>query len=270
MIRAFRLAMALLLFVAVAAPAGAGGYRTVDWAELKAEIYGARAVLPAGDQVRLDAPRRSADDRRVPVDIAARLEDGALIRSVTVIIDENPMPVSARFDFPEPRKAVRLGVDMRLNGPSPVRAVVETADGRLLMTERLVKTSGLGACAAPPVGDPDAAIAAIGQMQAREIAPPEGMSRAARLIGLDLRHPQHTGLQMDQVTLHFILARFVEELTVSSAAGEVFTMTGSISLSEDPAIRFEIADHAAAKLRVRLRDTSDTRIERTLPIGPET
>ncbi|MEO1533416.1 MAG: thiosulfate oxidation carrier protein SoxY, partial [Pseudomonadota bacterium] len=155
------------LAICIASPALAGGYRTVDWADLKAEIYGEREIAPALGQVVLEAPKRSADDRRVPIEVAARLRDGTAIRRVTLIIDENPMPVSAQFEFPEPRSAVRLGVDMRMNGPSPVRAVVETVDGRLLMTERLVKTSGLGACASPPVGDPAAAIAGIGQMQAK-------------------------------------------------------------------------------------------------------
>ncbi|MEM7499927.1 MAG: quinoprotein dehydrogenase-associated SoxYZ-like carrier [Pseudomonadota bacterium] len=276
-----RLLGALALSATLAAPASAGGYRTVDWADLKAEIFGEREIAPALGQIVLEAPRRSPDDRRVPVDVSARLRDGTPIRSVTIIIDENPMPVSARFEFPEPRRSVRLGADMRLNGPSPVRAVVETADGRLLMTEKLVKTSGLGACAAPPVGDPDAAIASIGEMRAEVLGgTDEGVAMSSSATGsaqpmveLAVKHPQHTGLQMDQITLLFIQARYVHELEVSDSDGEggepLFRLTGSISLSEDPALRFELSNAAAERIEVRYTDTAGSEIARTLPLGPE-
>ncbi|MEM6354724.1 MAG: quinoprotein dehydrogenase-associated SoxYZ-like carrier [Pseudomonadota bacterium] len=277
---------AALLTASLAVPAVAGGYRTVEWSDLKAEIYGARAVEPALGQVVLEAPTRSPDDRRVPIEVAARMRDGTAIRSVTLIIDENPMPVSAVFEFPEAREAVRLGVDMRLNGPSPVRAVIETVDGRLLMAERLVKTSGLGACAAPPMGDPDAAIAGIGEMRAKvlgvETAAISGDARvsngtsssaagpAGPMVELAMKHPQHTGLQMDQITLLFIQARYVHELEVADG-GDVplFHLTGSISLSEDPALRFELGDVTADRIDVRYTDTAGTKVTRTLFVGFE-
>ncbi|MEL7172527.1 MAG: quinoprotein dehydrogenase-associated SoxYZ-like carrier [Pseudomonadota bacterium] len=269
---------AAALVAVMAMPAAAGGYRTVDWADLKAEIYGEREIAPALGQVVLKAPKRSADDRRVPIEVAARLRDGTAIRRVTLIIDENPMPVSAEFEFPEPRAAVRLGVDMRMNGPSPVRAVVETVDGRLLMTERLVKTSGLGACASPPVGDPAAAIAGIGQMQAKmlEVATAgatssSGGTATGPMVELAMKHPQHTGLQMDQITLLFIQARYVHELEVSDAAGAgpLFRLTGSISLSEDPALRFELGDAAAERIEVKYTDTGGSEVVRSVPLGSE-
>lgn len=260
--------LGLLILGAASVPAAAGGYRTVEWAELKAEVYGEREVLPGEGAVFLEAPRRAADDRRVPVEVSARMPDGSLIRSVTIIIDENPMPVSAVFEFAEPQVSVKLAADMRMNGPSPVRAVVETTDGRLLMTERLVKTSGLGACAAPPVGDPEEAISAIGQMQAHEAVTP-GQSSAARMVRLEMKHPQHTGMQMDQITLHYILARYVEKLEVAAAGQPLFTLTGSISLSEDPAVTFAVEDREASRIEVRMTDTEGTVIERALAIGPE-
>ncbi|MEM9763387.1 MAG: quinoprotein dehydrogenase-associated SoxYZ-like carrier [Pseudomonadota bacterium] len=273
---------AAALVAVMAVPAAAGGYRTVDWADLKAEIYGEREVAPALGQVVLEAPTRSADDRRVPIEVAARLRDGTAISRVTLIIDENPMPVSAEFEFPEPRAAVRLGVDMRMNGPSPVRAVVETVDGRLLMTERLVKTSGLGACASPPVGDPAAAIAGIGQMRAEmlEVASAgatssSGGAATGPMVELSMKHPQHTGLQMDQITLLFIQARYVHELEVRDAgegaegAEPLFRLTGSISLSEDPALRFELGDAAAERIEVKYTDTGGSEIVRSVPLGSE-
>lgn len=266
-----RIFTGILAAIAIAAgslPALAGGYATPPWTELRPLIFGDRPVEAAGAAVVLDVPYRAGDDARVPVDVEARLLDGATIRSVTLIIDGNPMPVSAVFDLDEPRSAVRLGADMRLNGPSPVRAVVETSDGRLLMAERMVKTSGLGACAAPPIGRPEEAIAAIGQMQVHALDQAT-QSSAPRLVQLDLSHPQHTGMQMDQITLHYILARYVDRIEVTGDGAALFTLTGSISLSEDPAVRFDLSAPDTARLGVRLVDTSETVIERELALLPE-
>ncbi|MEM6933801.1 MAG: quinoprotein dehydrogenase-associated SoxYZ-like carrier [Pseudomonadota bacterium] len=244
-----------------------GGYKTVHWPDLQAEIYGEAVLNDAGDMVTLDAPMRSANDAQVPVQVDAQLHDGRAIRSVTLIIDENPMPVSAIWTFDTPRQSVRLGANMRFNGPSPLRAVIETTDGARYMTTRFVKTSGLGACSAPPVGDPDAAIATIGQMEAFDLTPPSRATPAVRTARLEMRHPQHTGLQMDQITLLFILARYIEELDVWSGDQKLFTLEGSISMSEDPQIEFDFPNTGAETLRIRMKDTDDTVIERELPLG---
>lgn len=259
--------LALALAAGVSLPAIAGGYQTVNWPELKAEIYDAREILPGGGLVSLEAPVRSMNDARVPVEIAARAPVGKEIRSLTLIVDENPMPVSAIFELAQPLTAARFGLDLRLNGPTPVRAVLETTDGQLYMREQFVKTSGLGACSAPPVGDPDAAVAAIGQMEAREAVAAAGAS-GMRRVRVEMRHPQHTGLQMDQVSLLFIPARFVDTVAVSAGGKPLFKMTGSISLAEDPALEFGLDDQATA-VTVRLTDTDGTTVERRLPLGPE-
>lgn len=268
MIRALGAAAALL--VAVSLPAAAGGYKTVDWAvDLKPRIYGERPIEASDGAIDLEAPYRASDDRRVPVDVAVTLADGSLIRSVALIIDENPMPVSAQFDLAEPVPAARFGADMRFNGPSPLRAVVETVDGRLLMVERLVKTSGLGACAAPPIGNPEEAIAKIGGMEAAMVGPAVSQAGVKPMVELGMSHPQHTGMQMDQITLHYILARYIATVEVSSDGTPLFTLTGSISLSEDPAVRFEVPDTSHMRVHVRMEDTSETVVERDLALFPE-
>ncbi len=259
---------AALVLALSAGTASAGSYSLVEWSDLKPEIFGDRALLSGEGHVTLEAPYRATNDARVPVEIAATAPGLSPIRKVTLVIDQNPMPVSAIFDLDQPRRSVRFGLDLRLNGPSMVRAVVETDDGQLYMTANLVKTSGQGACAAPPMGDPEEAIAAIGQMQVTAAPAAEGRS-AVRTARLDMRHPQHTGMQMDQITLHYILARFVDTVDVWAGEEKLFTLTGSISLSEDPGFSFEIMDPEARSVRVRLTDTDGMVVERELPLSPE-
>lgn len=239
------------------------------WSELREQVFGDAVPVVNPEVVRLDAPYRTFNDPRTDIGTHVTAPFGEFIKTVTLIIDENPMPVSATFDLAEPQEAVRFGADMRFNGPSPLRAVVETVDGRLLMVETLVKTSGVGACAAPPIGNPEEAIAKIGGMDAETLGPAVSQAGVKPMVELGMSHPQHTGMQMDQITLHYILARFVDKVDVASEGTKLFTLTGSISLSEDPAIRFELPDASHMRLHVRMKDTSDTVVERDLSLFPE-
>ena len=62
-----------------------------------------------------------------------------------------------------------------------------------------------------------------------------------------IRHPNNSGLQMDQVTRLYVPAYFVRELRVWQGDDLVLSMDGGISISEDPTIS---ADPAANLKRV--------------------
>lgn len=245
---------------------GTGAAAGETWDGLRADLFGDRAIAEADGAVTLIAPARAADDRRVT--LSARIVAPEGIRAVTFIIDENPMPVSAAFDVLAPMTALDLGVTMRLNGPSPVRVVVETADGALRMTEALVKTSGQGACAAPPATDARLALETLGQMALAQDAAADLAARAAGdapMARLAISHPSHSGMQMDQVTLLFTPARYVETLEIWADDAPLLRMTGSISLSENPEIAFSSPD--ATSLRARIADTSGAVFERRFGLG---
>jgi sulfur-oxidizing protein SoxY len=173
---------------------------------------------------------------------------------------------------------------MRINGPTPIRAVVEASDGTLYMTEGFVKTSGMGACAAPPVTGVEAALASLGKMKLMPAqapkakdslvaslttpAKPMSSSKAdAQRVRLEMKHPSHSGMQMDQITLLYILARYVETVEVWTDEDKLFTMTGSISLSEDPHLEFTYSAPSVETIKVRMTDTDETISEEVFPLG---
>lgn len=246
--------------------------------ELQTEIYAERSIAPAGDLVALDAPYRAMNDPRTPLGATVHAPDGERVRRVSLIIDNNPMPVSAVFDLAQPQEAFSFSAEMRLNGPTPVRVVMETDTGALYMTETFVKTSGVGACAAPPGTDPVAALDTLGEMELA-LAPADGtaLAQLAAATGatlaepnalqatLDIRHPSHSGLQMDQISLLYIPARYLQTLDVATDGRPLFTMTGSISLSENPVVEFEVPAEAK-RLQVRMRDTGGADVEQVFPL----
>ncbi|MEJ1160762.1 quinoprotein dehydrogenase-associated SoxYZ-like carrier [Prosthecomicrobium sp. N25] len=253
-------ALALSLGLA-AMPASAG-----TWDELKPSVFGDRAIADGQGIVSFTAPYRAEDDRRVPVSATAAFTDGRTVKGVSFIIDENPMPVAAAFKFQEGRDKVGLGIDVRLNGPSMVRVVVEASDGRLYMAESMVKTSGLGACAAPPVGDAVSALQTLGNMQVTGL-PAKADSPFTRHARLKIQHPQHTGMQMNQITLLYIPARYVAEVEVREGAEPVFTVETGFAMSEDPRIDFDYKINGTDVLTVRMKDTDGAVFQKAFPRG---
>lgn len=259
----FRTVLAAGIALCAAATGATAGS---SWDELKPALFGDRRIEDGQGIVVFKAPYRAEDDRRVPVSATAAFPDGRKVKSVSFIIDENPMPLAAAFRFDEQREKVGLGIDVRLNGPSKVRAVVEASDGRLYMAESLVKTSGLGACAAPPVGDGVAALATLGNMKMAALPPgPDANTRHARL---EIKHPQLTGMQMNQITLLYVPARYVSEIALKRGREPLFSAETGFSLSEDPRIDFDYGIHEGNDvLTVRIKDTDGAVFQRGFPLG---
>jgi len=253
------------------------------WDDISSMMFNDRAVVEAtAETLVLNTPYRATDDRRVPMGGTVTLTDGAMIDKVYLVIDENPMPVSAVFEMDSPTAEFSFEMSMRLNGPGGIHLVVETTDGEILVREGYTKTSGLGACAAPPATDPVIALQTLGQMElALAPAKNDAKTRLASLASgnqlsspvanaikaeIGFRHPSHSGLQMDQITLLYLPARFIETIAFSTDDRPMFTMTGSISLSEDPALAV-VLPAGSSTLTVKMVDTEDAAFKQTFYLG---
>jgi sulfur-oxidizing protein SoxY len=71
-----------------------------------------------------------------------------------------------------------------------------------------------------------------------------------------MRHPQNSGLQMDQLTRLYVPPFFIENLKIWQGDDLVVSMDGGIAISEDPNIRFNYRPNGAAGFRVEATDTS--------------
>ena len=71
-----------------------------------------------------------------------------------------------------------------------------------------------------------------------------------------LRHPQNSGLQMDQLTRRYIPPFFIEDLKIWQGDELMVEMDGGIAIAEDPNIRFNYKPNGAASFRVEATDTS--------------
>lgn len=232
------------------------------WEALRGDIFGSREIRDGAGRITFEAPYRAHDAAMVPVEIVEAPGSGLDIRRLTLIVDENPAPIAAEFEFGPALDRVDMATRVRVNAYSSVRAIAETADGRLFMVGRYVKASG--GCSAPALKDADAAMANLGQMKMRLFdAAAQSRPGEAQVM---IRHPNYSGLQMNQMTRHYIPAHFVREVEVRAGDALVFRMTGGISLSEDPAFRFGFDGAGADALSVTAVDTEDNRFQQSFAL----
>lgn len=252
------------LFCMLAAPAWASNEA---WENVRALLYGDRPMQNGDALIAIDAPYRTPDDARTELAAQIIAPRGMNIAKVTLVLDENPMPVSAVFELQVPLPSFYFDVTMRVNGPTPMHVIAETTDGRLWVSETFVKTSGQGACAAPPGTDPKLALEKLGTMEAELVGRVPALNTLSRLsnpggdrankMELNIDHPSHSGMQMDQISLLFIPMRYVETVDIDLDSAGYVQMTGSISLSENPRVGISVPSRAQS-VDVTMTDTDGT------------
>lgn len=247
-----------------------GALAGTTWDGLKTEVYGTRPILPGAGIVLLKAPTRPEDQRAVPIAIEADFRDGRTVKAVTFVVDENPSPIAAVFRIEQLRSHVALAAKFRLNAETDVRAVVEASDGALYMVSQHVKfAGGQAACSAPPSGDPKEIAENMGKMKlAQKLeASPAAMSALNTRVRLDISHPNHTGMVLDQQTLLYVPLKMVTDVAVTVGDERVFSMSGSITLAQDPSIEFDYKQNGADKLVAHVRDSDNSEWSQSFPVG---
>lgn len=236
------------------------------WPELREMLFDDRPISEGSAVIALDAPERAHDPGIVPIGIRALIpqHERHYIRTVHLIIDDNPAPVAAVFHFEPEAGEASVETRVRVNEYSHVRAIAETSDGALHMTSAYVKAAG--GCAAPATKDHELAMARLGKMKLKPMTPFEpGELNRVRVL---LSHPNYTGMQIDQLTRNWIPPEYVDSIEVRLDDRPLLTVEGDISLSEDPAITFSFVPEAAGSLRVSASDTEGRRFEASWPVGP--
>ncbi len=247
--------LAAMLFGARSIPAATPD--TYDpWPGLVQDIFNNRPMNDGAGVIAIEMPYRAEDAAIVPVTLRAKLppSDPRRILAITLVIDQNPAPMAARFELGPDSSVSEISTRVRVNNYTDVHAIAELSDGGLYMTKTFVKASG--GCSAPAAKNADEGKARLGQMRFRQFAkstdgPVSGVREAQIMIG----HPNNSGLQMDQVTRLYVPAFFINELRVWQDDTLVLAMEGGISISEDPNIRFSYVPNGAKRIRVEAKDT---------------
>jgi sulfur-oxidizing protein SoxY len=101
---------------------------------------GANATADSKD-LTVKAPDIAENGAVVPVDVVSKIPNTV---SISVLVDKNPSPLSASFDFAEGAEA-EVSVRLKLSQTSNVKAVAKTADGKYYVAQKEVKVT-VGGC----------------------------------------------------------------------------------------------------------------------------
>lgn len=238
--------------------------RSERWAELQRVIFPGRTISDGTGVIELDAPPRALDASLVP--FAITLPGDKQIKSVFLVIDNNPGPLAGHFTFGPAADPRSIKVRMRVNTYTNVHAVAEDSSGRLYAVERFVKASG--GCSAPAGSNDEESLRNLGQMKLKllsEFAP--GRPAQAQLM---IRHPNFNGMQMDQLTRNYTPAHFIRTISISYDDQPVLHMDSDIALSTDPVITFGFKPARQGQLKVEVKDSKDRNFERTFAVPDAT
>jgi sulfur-oxidizing protein SoxY len=236
---------------------------SVIWQKVRTSLFQSRAIITAGkDVMSLEVPVRAEDAAIVPVAIRAGFTQTPTryIDKVYLIIDNNPSPIAAIFQFTPLSGRADIETRVRIDQYTHVRAIAETNDGKLYMTTHFVKAAG--GCSAPPGKDAQAALASLGRMKFR--VDNNAAANQPVLAQLMISHPNNSGLVMDQVSRLFAPAHFVRQVRVSYDGQLVMSADVDFSISENPNFRFYFQPHGNGELKAELVDSNELQFETTL------
>lgn len=239
--------------------------RQDPWPSLVAQIFDGRIVTDGAAVVAIDAPVRAEDAALVPVGIRSLLPAGdpRQVRSITLVIDENPSPLAAAFSLGASSGTRSLSTRIRVDSYTNLHAVAELSDGQLYAAQRFVKAAG--GCSAPAAKQQADAIP-LGTMRFRQFSPAPGADPEAREAQLMIRHPNYSGMQMDQLTRLYVPAHFVKSVRLWQGDELLLAIDGGISISENPEFRFDYRLNGSAGFHAEMEDSEGKSFQHEWPV----
>ena len=235
------------------------------WPKLKEGLFGTRPIQEDnGARLELELAGRAHDAGVVPLGIRFhRLPGDPELQRLYLVIDENPSPVGAIFEFGDRRDGVEFETRVRIEDYTWVRVIAEREDGSLIAARRFIKASG--GCSAPAGKTLAERMAGIGRMKWRIDEANETTGDA--MVQLLIRHPNNSGLAMDQLTRLYDPPMFVNHVMVRRGDKLVFRAQVDFTISENPVFHFSLPAAGVGQLSAEVTDTDDRRFESSFDIN---
>jgi sulfur-oxidizing protein SoxY len=245
---------------AAADPFEGDPHQSRAWPDLKREFLGTKARVAFDARVQVQGPAFAEDSMNVPITV--RVRDLPDVQRIVVLVDRNPIRKVLEYR-PLADALPAIGFRFKLEQGSPVRAAVQTRDGRWYVGSTWVDASG-GGCTVNGATRTDGTWAkTLGQGQAKVFGRSEVLGDAAARLRLRVMHPMDTGLVAG------VPAFFVNQLAVRDADGrELARLSLFEPVSENPVLSFDFAVPPKAPLAILGTDNNGNKI--ALSASPHT
>jgi len=225
------------------------------WDELKSQLFEDRKIIVNAGIIQIDAPGRAFDAARVPVTLRTLKPQtkSSYISKLYLIVDQNPVPVAATFNF-EPNKGWNtIDTELRVNEYSEIRVLAELNTGEVHMAHSFIKA--VGGCSAPPSSYERSDKTKLGRFDGgvdRFVNPQQPAVARFRLS-----HPNASGMQFDQFTRTYIPPHYIHTIKAEFNGEALFTVDTNFSMSQDPMIGFNFKPDADGELSIEAIDSED-------------
>ncbi|MDR7095758.1 quinoprotein dehydrogenase-associated SoxYZ-like carrier [Hydrogenophaga laconesensis] len=229
---------------------------STQWPDIQRAFVGAGPVRFSG-QVSVKGPAFADDALNVPVMVDARAlaSAGAAVARIRVVVDRNP--IRHVLDYEPLLSLPVLAFRLRLEQASPVRALVQTQDGRWHAGGTWVQAAG-GGCTVPGATRADGSWSqTLNQVQARFFS---SVLEGSRRLRVRIMHPMDTGLVAGIPAFH------LEQLELLDATDRpCWRLVLHEPVSENPLITFELPRQLTGHFRLVGRDNNGNRIDAAVP-----
>lgn len=218
------------------------------WSDLK-EVYLGDGPAVYDDTVRLIMPERVQDSHSVPV-VLRLSPDLGQVSELVLIAENNPIQAAAQILPHRPLHAV--GMNIRLERSTPVRAAALDEDGVWHVAGVEVVVMSPGGCSTPGAAMAERELGGIAITQFDRVG---GASR----LKVRINHPMDTGF----VTADDgepVPAYYIDTVRVEDEAGPVADMVTWAALASDPVFIFDLPDRRMS-VRVSAADTKGLAFE---------
>ena len=228
----------ILLFAAAALLITAANAREVDpagselWEDLSGAYLGEDAAVTFDNSIRVMMADRVESAHEVPimVKVPHALRD---MQEMVLLVDRNPIQQVARIT--PHRRIESLGMNIRLEESTPVRAAILDQAGIWHVATKSVLVMSAGGCSSPgPGGD---VVAAVGDVKIRQFDRQGGASR----LKVRINHPMDTGfVVLDDGDV--IPPYYVEKVRIEDEQGPIAEMLTWAAMSQDPVITIDLLE----------------------------
>ena len=257
-----RLLLGGILLLGASLTAGAEVNEQI-WPSMQRDMFPGKTLQQA-DFIKITAPKRAESGAQVPFAFVVDypMTEGQYVKAVTVVVDANPVPMTAVFHFNPNSGRAEIATRIRLETDSLVHVVAETSDGQLYVNAAPVRASG--GCGGTIDGDETEARLNAGKMRlALDSEASEGDIKYARL---QIKHPMFTGLQRDLVSQGFRPAFYINKIDVRYNGEPVWLADTYIGISEDPNIRIPFVAKGNGTLTVTIHDNEEGEFTQQLAV----
>ena len=209
----------IIIFAAVLSFVMVSNVKSSSWDDyIKEEVVGDKTVW-YDNSILIQSPYRALDPAGVEISIYDRAPSVADYTKLTLVIEENPTPCCAIFEFYNMPAYVETNI--RVNAYGYLRVIAEDNYGNKFMTTQFIKAAG--GCSAPSVLKTDKA---KGSIEVKEPLIKPGITR------FQIWHPNYSGMQFDQLTRAEIPAEYIDEVDIYFDDSS-FHYEGTIGIAEN-------------------------------------